>query len=250
MGKRISFRRNKKLNDGQGHTGHQQGSNPGADVERFLGAAIFGSPHEEGTDDGADDADSGKGDGQQAGAEFGGIIGQFDGTDDHGSHDTTDVGFEEVGTHASDVADVVTDVVGDGGGVTGVVFGDTGFEFTDEVGTDVGGFGVNATAHTGEQRDGGGAHGETGNDANDLHGGGIAQEVEAVLGVHEHQEAETGNAETDNAHPHDGTTAKSNGQCLVEAGPGGVGGAHVGGSGHPHTEEAGEGGAGGTQRRS
>ncbi len=60
------------------------------------------------------------------------------------------IGFEQVGTHAGDVAHVVADVVRDGGRVARIVFRNPGFDLADEVGTDVGGFGVDAAADTGE----------------------------------------------------------------------------------------------------
>ena len=60
--------------------------------------------------------------------------------------DRADVRLEEVGAHAGDVADVVTDVVGDGGRVARVVLGDARLDLADEVGADVGGLGVDAAA--------------------------------------------------------------------------------------------------------
>ena len=63
------------------------------------------------------------------------------------------VGLEEVGGHAGTVADVVTDVVGNGGGVARVVLRDAGFDLADEVGAHVGGLGEDAAADTHEQGD-------------------------------------------------------------------------------------------------
>ena len=54
---------------------------------------------------------------------------------------------------AGAVTDVVAHVVGDHTGVAGVVFGDTGFDFTDQVGADVGALGEDAAAETREDRD-------------------------------------------------------------------------------------------------
>ena len=47
---------------------------------------------------------------------------------------TMTIGFEQVGTHTSNVTYVVTYVVGDNGRVTRVVFRDTSFNFTYQVG--------------------------------------------------------------------------------------------------------------------
>ena len=63
------------------------------------------------------------------------------------------VRLEEVGGHAGAVTDVVTDVVGDRGRVTRVVFGDAGFDLADEVGADVGRLGEDAAADSQEQRE-------------------------------------------------------------------------------------------------
>ena len=76
--------------------------------------------------------------------------------------DGADVGLEQVGTHAGHVADVVAHVVGDGGRVERVVLGDPGLDLAHEVGADVGGLGVDAAAHAGEERDGRGAQREPG----------------------------------------------------------------------------------------
>ena len=43
---------------------------------------------------------------------------------------------------------VVPHVIGDRGGVTGIVFRDTVDDLSDQVGTDIGGFGINTTTHT------------------------------------------------------------------------------------------------------
>jgi hypothetical protein len=67
----------------------------------------------------------------------------------HGGH----VAAEEVGAHAGHIAHVVAHVVGDGGGVARVILGDAGFHLAHEIGAHIGGLGVDATAHTGEERD-------------------------------------------------------------------------------------------------
>ena len=65
----------------------------------------------------------------------------------------THVGLEQVGGHAGAIADVVADVVGDDGRVARIVFGNAGFDLTDEVGADVGGLRVDTAAETREDRD-------------------------------------------------------------------------------------------------
>ena len=78
----------------------------------------------------------------------------------HRGDDRGDVALVDVCAHAGDVADVVTDVVGDDARVTGVVLGDVRFDLADDVGADVGGLGVDAAADAREERDRGSAHRE------------------------------------------------------------------------------------------
>src|SRR3712207_7388001 len=55
-------------------------------------------------------------------------------------------GLEQVGGHAGAVADVVPHVVGDHGGVAGVVLGDRPLDLADQVGPDIGRLGEDAPA--------------------------------------------------------------------------------------------------------
>ncbi len=70
---------------------------------------------------------------------------------DHGRDDGHLVAFEDVGGHAGTVTDVVADVVGDGGGVAGVILGDAGLDLAHQVGTDVGRLGIDAAADSHEE---------------------------------------------------------------------------------------------------
>src|SRR6202012_5497447 len=67
---------------------------------------------------------------------------------------------QPVPRHAGAVADIVTDVVGDGGRVTRIVFGNAGLDLADEIAADVGALGEDAAAETGEDRDQRGAEAE------------------------------------------------------------------------------------------
>ena len=68
---------------------------------------------------------------------------------DHRAH----VAFEQIRAHAGDVAHVVAHVVGDGGGVERMILRDARFHLAHKIRAHVGGLGVNATAHTGKERD-------------------------------------------------------------------------------------------------
>ena len=82
------------------------------------------------------------------------------GAEDHGADVFRGGGLEDVGATAGAVAYVVADEVGDDGGVAGIVFGDAGFDFADEVSAYVSGLGVDAAAELGEERDERGAEAE------------------------------------------------------------------------------------------
>src|SRR6266436_2666586 len=71
----------------------------------------------------------------------------------HGGDRGHRVGLEQVGGHAGAIADIVADVVGDGGGVARIVFGNTGLDLADEIAADVGALGEDAAAETREDRD-------------------------------------------------------------------------------------------------
>ena len=62
------------------------------------------------------------------------------------------VRLEHVGRHPGAIADVVADVVRDGGGVARVVLGDSGLDLADQVAADVSRLGVDAAADAHEER--------------------------------------------------------------------------------------------------
>ena len=78
------------------------------------------------------------------------------------------VGLEQVGGHAGAVADVVAHVVGDRGGVAGVVLGDALLDLAHEVGAHVGGLREDAAADPHEHREQRAAEPEA-----DQHAGGV-----------------------------------------------------------------------------
>ena len=83
---------------------------------------------------------------------------------DHGHH----IGLEQIGRHAGAVADIVADIVGDGGGVARIVLGDAGLDLADEIAADIGALGEDAAAETGEDGDQRGAEAERHQRVDDL----------------------------------------------------------------------------------
>ena len=119
--------------------------------QRRLGPRSVAFTHED-ADDRGQHAD-GPGDDREDEAERGVGADRVEGghaEDDRGDQRDL-VALEQVGGHAGAVADVVADVVGDGGRVAGVVLGDARSTLPDQVGADVGGLGEDAAADPQEQ---------------------------------------------------------------------------------------------------
>ena len=72
-------------------------------------------------------------------------------TQQHDGHDSGHERVENVGAHARHITHVVTDVVGDHGGVAGIVFIEAELDLAHQVGADVGRLGVDAAAGLGQQ---------------------------------------------------------------------------------------------------
>ena len=130
--------------------------------------------------------------------------------DRDGRDDRAHVALEDVGAHAGDVAHVVADVVGNGGGVTRIVFGDTCFDLADQVSADVGSLGEDATAHTAKERNRAGAQTEGGNDLVGIFGG-------RPLNKEQVEEAQAEKAQARHGEAHDRATLECERQGLLWA---------------------------------
>ena len=206
------------------------GTGPQALEQGLLGGILPGLD-QEGTDDGAENAAHGQRHGQQHAvpAVAGG------GGQSEGRQNGADIALVQVSAHAGHVADVITDVVGDGSGVTGIVLGDTGLDLTDEVSTDVSGLGVDTAAHTGKQRHKGRAHAVHDHDVGQRVGVQTADEAQA-----EEPQRDIKHAETDDGEAHDGAGGERNTQTAVQALGSGLRGAGVGVRGNLHADQAGQ----------
>ena len=109
-------------------------------------------------------------------------FGQDDGGQHHGGDDGHHIGFEQVGGHAGAVADIVADVIGDGGRVARIVFRNAGFDLAHHVAADIGTLGEDAAAETGEDRDQRGAEAEGHQRIDDGAAGGLkAQDLVSTM---------------------------------------------------------------------
>ena len=82
------------------------------------------------------------------------------GTDGNRGNNGTHIGLENVRAHTGHIADIIPDVIGNHTGIAGVVFGDAGLNFADQVAADIRGLGINAASDPRKQGDGTGAHGK------------------------------------------------------------------------------------------
>ena len=129
-------------------------------------------------------------------------------------NDGTDVRFKKIGTHTSNVTNVITDVIGNDGSIVRMIFGNTRLDFADKIGTDVGGLGVDATGHAREERDGGGAEAEAGQA---LHGLGGREATRDLGGQHNVADGHAGEAEADDGEAHHGTGGEGHAKAVVQA---------------------------------
>jgi len=80
------------------------------------------------------------------------VAGQEDRNQDHGRNDGHGIGLEQICGHTGAIADIVADIVSDHGRVAGVILGDTRFNLTNKVRTDIGALGEDTTAQTRKDR--------------------------------------------------------------------------------------------------
>ena len=117
----------------------------------------------------------------------------------HGAEDGAAVALIEVCAHAGHVTHVVTDVVGDGGGVAGIVLREVALDLSDDVGAYVSGLGVDTAAHAGEEGLGGCTHSEG------KHGGGDDHELLRGVGLlHESVQDDPPDGDVEQAEAHYG----------------------------------------------
>ena len=127
-------------------------------------------------------------------------------------------------------------------GVAWIVFGDAGFYFSDQVGTDVSGLGVDAAAQLGKEGDERGTEAES-----DEFIGYGARTGKTAEGEKEQADAEQ--RQRDDNEAGDGAATKGDLQSFAEAGACGGGGADVRTDGDEHAGVAGECRADGTDEK-
>ena len=117
--------------------------------DRLVGAEL----HEEGSGDRGEDADRADRERIDHHRRQRRLAGEEDRGEHHGGDRGHRIGFEQVGRHAGAVADIVADVIGNGGRVAGIVFRNAGLDLADEIAADIRTLGEDTAAETGEDRD-------------------------------------------------------------------------------------------------
>jgi hypothetical protein len=147
-------------------------------AERVGRVPLGEDAHDEDADQRGNEADRGVRDGEEHRVEARDIRDPERGRRERDRRDDrADVRLEDVGAEAGDVADVVTDVVGDRGRVARVILGDAGLDLAHQVGADVGGLGVDAATHAREERDRARPHREARDDLAERLEAGRAEEL-------------------------------------------------------------------------
>ena len=155
----------------------------------------------------------------------------------HGGKDAAAVAFIQVCSHSGDVAHVVSHIVGDCGRVARIILRDVCFHLPHDVSSHVGAFGIDSTAHTGEQGLRAGSHSEG------EHGGGDHDQVVAVGRiVHSIEDKPpygyVQKPQADDGETHDGSAPERDPESSVEGFPDGVGSPGGCISRSPHSDES------------
>ena len=161
-------------------------------------------------------------------------------------------GSEQIGTHSSDITDVITDVIGNDGRVTRIILRNTGLDLSDEISTDISSLSVDTTTHTTEQGNGGTSKSITGQsleeNLRDVGVVGVPGESASSVdpdGEVENQETNGGQAET-----HDGTGAESSVESISPGDLAHGGSTSVGVDGNGHTNVTADNGSASTNDES
>ena len=208
-------------------------------LQQLVEGGVFFRFHHENTDERGQHAKAGEGQGSdgelQADAFTKGARTRqsSSSTDGHRRENGSVVGLVEVGTHTGNITNVVTDVVGDGGGVAGIIFRNASFDLANEVGTNVGRLGVDATPYASKQSLRGSPH------AIRKHDGGHADQSIAfrqwhdALGVQEEPSRDVEQGKSNHHQTHHGTGPEGDLEAVIQGlfggkrGPGGSIGGHL-----------------------
>ena len=209
----------------------QQGSDVIAAVQRIHRVLIFAAMDHQHADEAGDQVDGVHDQGKENALD---AENRIEGrAQDHGADVFRGRGFEDVRATAGAVAHVVTDQVGDDGGIPRIVFRDAGLHLAHQVSADVGSLGVDAAAKLGKER-----HQRRAKTKPDQLVGNVLRVLQSAKEVEQAADPEQG--EADDHQAGNGAAVQGNLQGAAQAGPGGAGGADVGPDGDEHARVTGE----------
>jgi hypothetical protein len=161
---------------------------------------------------------------------------KVDRSQNHRGHDRDCVGLEQIGCHAGAIADVVTDVICNGRGVSRIVLGNSRLDLAHEIATDVSTLGKDTAAETGEDGNQGGPETERHEGVDHRPGGWrVTQPTRQEREI----DGDSEKCEAGNQQAGDGASAKGHGQPFGERLRGGLRRPHVCAHGHEHADETG-----------
>ena len=225
--------------------GHQQHGTPVAVVQRVHHAiGILLDAHEQGAHDAEQDTETGDDHRQQDRSHASEVVGaDHFAAQHHRCQHRSHVAAEEIGAHTGHITHVIAHVIGDGRRVACIILGDTGFHLSHEIRSHVGRFGVDATTHTGEQRDGFCTEAESCQDFQALHH--LVTVGVAIGHVHaeeyDEERAETDHGQASNTEAHHGASVEAHLEALCQAGACRLGGTHVRFGSDAHADPTSEG---------
>ncbi len=211
----------------------------GERLEQLLLRRRLPAPDEEDPDDREEDADPGDHHRQEDRPEHqDGIAGERRDAEGGRGEDGAAVGFVQIRPHPRDIPDVVAHIVGDGGGIAGVILGDLRLDLAHQVGADVRRLREYTAPDAREERLGARPHPEAEHRDRGLD---EAEADDAVEQVEPDTDVQEPEADADQ--PHHGAAPEGDLEGAVEGAAGGVrgAGARVGRGLHPdEPAEAGE----------
>jgi len=139
------------VDSGDDSNGHEEGGNN--ELVEELVINLFLESVEELADERDEKTNGGNNEGEVNGI-GGGEHGDAGGRDDKGGASGFSERSEKIGSHSSDISDIITNVISNSSGVSGRVFLKSVSDFTGKISTDISSFGVDTTTDSSEESDG------------------------------------------------------------------------------------------------
>ena len=217
------------------HAGHEESGNPELDFEGSLDL-LSSDVGEELADEGGNDTDGSDGEREVHGFRslHHGVRG---GRDDESSAGGLSERAEKISTHASDVTNIVTNVVSNGTGVERRVFGEALADLSRKISTDISSLGVDTATNTSEECDGGATETIARDELEEVSASLLVLRGEGSL-VGEDDDLEDKKGKTDEAEAEDLSTLEGNHEAVESINVAKIGGFDVTSGGNHHADVA------------